>query len=286
MAIVSKGIGFYKDAPVALLAKLFGVKTIYHFHNKGVKLRQDYLIDHLLYRLVFHRSRAILLSEHIYPDVQKYIPRNRVYICPNGMPEQELPKTDKTILPGTAPVQVLFLSNLIRSKGIFELLNACIILKNHRCNFQCTFVGGIGDVTESEFNHFVKTNGIADCVLYAGKKYGGDKERILATTDIFVHPTYEDCMPLVLIEAMQHALPVISTPEGAIPDMVNDGITGFLVPRKDVTLLAEKIKLLITDPDLRIKMGEAGYRKYQEEFTLKSFEKKFLNIITENLSYS
>jgi glycosyltransferase involved in cell wall biosynthesis len=93
-------------------------------------------------------------------------------------------------------------------------------------------------------------------------------------------------MPLVLIEAMQHALPVISTPEGAIPDMVNDGITGFLVPRKDVTLLAEKIKLLITDPDLRIKMGEAGYRKYQEEFTLKSFEKKFLNIITENLSYS
>ena len=71
-AITAKGNGFYKDALVVLLIKIFRVKLIYHFHNKGVSTRQHQVLDHLLYRLVFKNAEAILLSKYLYSDVKSY----------------------------------------------------------------------------------------------------------------------------------------------------------------------------------------------------------------------
>ena len=94
-SMTAKCTPFYKDASLALLAKLFGVKLIYHFHNKGVSLRQDKLVDDWLYRLVFKNSYVILLSEYLYPDVQKYVLKEQVYFCPNGIPDIELIQSKK-----------------------------------------------------------------------------------------------------------------------------------------------------------------------------------------------
>ena len=87
LTLTSKGGGFYKDALVAIKAKALGAKMIYHFHNKGVSTRQDKWLDNLLYKIVFKNADVILLSEHLYPDIQKYVPKNQVHICPNGIPE-------------------------------------------------------------------------------------------------------------------------------------------------------------------------------------------------------
>ncbi len=74
---------------------------------------------------------------------------------------------------------------------------------------------------------------------------------------------------LVLLEAMQYSLPVVSTPEGAIPDVVDDGVTGFLVPQRDTSALADKLEVLIKDPDLRVKNGSRGkVQNMSREFTL------------------
>ena len=66
-----------------------------------------------------------------------------------------------------------------------------------------------------------------------------------------------------------------------IPDVVEDGITGFLVPVKDAKSLAEKIEILIKDPELRMKMGKAGRKKYEEEFTLEKFENRIVEILND-----
>jgi len=86
---------------------------------------------------------------------------------------------------------------------------------------------------------------------------------------------------LVLLEAMQFSLPVVSTFEGGIPDVVENGVTGFLVPQKDVEALAEKLELLIRNPELRKQMGEAGRKRYQEKFTLEKFENTLKDIIEQ-----
>lgn len=283
LAITAKGLAFYKDSLIALLVKSFGVRLVYHFHNKGVSTKQHKFIDNLLYLIVFKNTDAILLSKHLYPDIQKYFPTTRVLYCPNGIPDidnsqiiqdKRQKKTDKT-------VKILFLSNLIESKGVFALLEACKILQQKGILFNCTFVGGEGNIKAQHFQQKVNDLGLEEQVIYIGKKYGKDKEEAFSNADIFAFPTYYDneCFPLVLLEAMKHRLPVISTFEGGIPDVVENGVTGFLVPQKDAKALSEKLELLIKNPELRSQLGRAARLKHEREFTLKIFEQKLSNII-------
>ena len=80
---------------------------------------------------------------------------------------------------------------------------------------------------------------------------------------------------------MQFSLPVVSTFEWEIPNIVADGKTGLLVPQNDAMALAEKLEVLIKDPNLRKSMGEAGRKKYKEEFTLAIFEARLTLILKE-----
>lgn len=274
-------IGFYKDLPVAMLAKLFGVKVVYHFHNKGVSTRQNKFLDNLLYHLVFKNTDIILLSKFLYPDIQKYVPLNRIHYCPNGIPEKQIKKVK---LKGEKErVEILFLSNLIESKGVFVLLKACQILRCKKINFHCTFAGGVGDINEPLFNGKVRELKLTQNVKYVGKKYGTEKELEFAKADIFAFPSYyhNETFGLVNLEAMQYNLPIVSTFEGGIPDVVEDGVTGFLVPQQDASALANKLEILINDSELRKQMGFAGRAKYEKEFTLQIFEKKLQTILKQ-----
>ncbi len=333
LTISSKGVGFYKDALIVFLVRLFGVKPVYHFHNKGVITRQERFFDNILYRLVFRNADVILLSKHLYSDVSKYVSEARVHYCPNGIPDVEssgrraqgtghkaqsserraeggerraghgnltLPypvstpslrvrrKQDEAILQSLPPAfyhssrltpEILFISHLIESKGIFILVDALKILQNRNIAFHCTMIGGEGDVSADQLIAKIYEAGLSENILVAGKKFGAEKEKAFEQADIFVHPTYEDCLPLVLLEAMQRSLPVVSTFEGAIPDVVEDGLTGFLVPQKDASALAEKLDLLIKDPELRTQMGAAGRIMYEKKFTLEFFEMCMRNIL-------
>jgi glycosyltransferase involved in cell wall biosynthesis len=140
-------------------------------------------------------------------------------------------------------------------------------------------VGDVGDVCEQTFNLKLQEIGLTNHVHYIGKKYGNEKDAIFSNSDIFVHPTLNDCFPLVLLEAMKNSLPIVSTFEGGIPDIVNDNITGFLVPRNDASALAEKLELLISNPDLRLEMGKEGRKKFEKEFKLEKFEERLIEIL-------
>lgn len=175
-------------------------------------------------------------------------------------------------------VNLLFLSNLIPSKGVYVLLDACRILKDKGLDFQCNFVGGeTKEIDRARFEAEVQRRGLEGMVRYEGPKYGEEKEKYWCSSDVFVFPTYyfNECFPLVILEAMQHGLPVVSTDEGAVPDMVSDGVNGFVCERKDVSGLAVALERLILDAELRVRMGEEGYRIYKDKFTLEKFEERF-----------
>ena len=281
LTLTAKGSGFYKDALAALIVKGLGQKVVYHFHNKGVSFRQENAFDNLLYKKVFKNSDVILLSEHLYSDIQKYVNKLHVQFCPNGIPDLVINKQYKTSLTNNG-VNILFLSNLIESKGVFILLEACKLLHKNGLDFHCTFAGGIGDVSEKQFYDKVHEFNLTNSVKYVGKKYGFDKEFEFLNADIFVLPTYNECFPLVLLEAMQFSLPIISTLEGGIPEIVEDRQTGFLVPKRDVNALVEKLELLINNKELRASMGIAARNKYEEKFTLGHFEKRLTSILKQN----
>lgn len=273
------GPGFLKDAVIIILIKLFGIRTIYHFHNKGVSARQGHSFDNLLYRIVFRKSYSILLSKYLYSDIKKYLPEERVFYCPNGIPPLigNYEKRTKTNCEKLS--QLLFLSHLIESKGLLVLIDALGLLRDKGCNFYCNIAGGDAELTQVEIERIIRDKQLSDRISVLGLRHGDNKIKLLNNTDIFVHPTYNDCLPLVILEAMQFSLPVVSTFEGAIPDVVEDGVTGFLVPQKDPQALADKIEVLLKDPDLRQKMGSAGRTRYEAQFTLERFEHRLFDIL-------
>lgn len=281
MTLTTSGIGFYKDALIVILVKAFGKKVVFHFHNKGIQKRQDNWFNNTLYKKVFKNAEVILLSKHLYYDIEKYVPIERVHYCANGIPEVQnriaQPNSNKDV------IELLFLSNLIESKGVFTLLKACQLLQAKQLPFLCTFIGSEGDVTIEDFQDKVNELEVSDCVHYAGRKYGLAKENFYSKSDIFVFPTYyhNECFPLVLLEAMQFSLPVVSTFEGGILDIVEEGKTGFLVQQQDAVALAEKLEVLILNHELRLRMGEAGRKRYEEHFTIGVFEQRFSYIMNE-----
>jgi len=273
--------GFYKDVPVVLLTRLFGVKRLYHLHNKGVKLRSEKCYNDWLYRLVFHNAEVILLSEYLYGDIEKYVPTERLHYCANGIEDVDTSQFigNRDEIQQLSAVNLLFLSNLIVSKGVFVLLDACKQLLEKDIAFHCTLVGGEGDIDTKLLNCKIEELGLTDVVSYAGKQYGADKEMYFNRADIFVHPSFNDCFPLVLLEAMQHGLPIVSTLEGAIPEIVIDKVTGYLVRQEDAGALSEKLEKLIQNPELRQKMGKAGRLNYETKYSLEKFEKRMLEIV-------
>ena len=118
-------------------------------------------------------------------------------------------------------------------------------------------------------------------VNYLGPKYGDEKNFFFSNADIFVFPTYyfNECFPLVLLEAMQYKLPIITSCEGGIPDIVTNGENGFVCKTNDVDTTADAIEALLKEKEVRTGMGEVGYRIFKGKFTLDVFNNK----ITDNL---
>ena len=224
------------------------------------------------------------LAENINPTQNTQNSQNGKSLRPCGHPEGTVVRCPLSVdLIETEAPRLLFLSNLIPSKGVYVLLDACKVLKDRGLHFNCDFVGGeTKEIDRATFETAVKERGLGNHVIYHGPQYGEDKEAFFANADVFVFPTfyYNECFPLVLLEAMQWRLPLVSSDEGGIPDIVQDGVNGFVCPRQDVDSLANALEQLITNPTLRHQMGEAGYQRYKELYTLEAFEKRFVELLS------
>ena len=300
----SAGAPFYKDFITVMMLKLMGQRIVMHFHNKGVATRQNHKLDNWLYRRYFKNVKLILLADALYGDVKKYVKREDVFVCPNAIPEINL-ATDCIVSKSKAnavaksPTEngtphILWLTNIMKTKGIMEFLAALKILKDKGVKYQVDFVGGLTkEMTGDEFDTALTMNGLNDCCIYHGPKYGDEKYAFFSDADIFVLPSYTEALPVSILEAMQFGLPVVASNVGGVSAQVEDGVTGYLLGgklpimlntfRPEAHEIADKLETLLTDTNLRRKMGMAGREKIEREFTLEVFEKRMVEILSNNV---
>ena len=273
---------FFKDFIVVQMLKSMGCKVIAHYHNKGVSVYQSKWVYNFFYKRFFSNLKVILLAENLYKDMAKYVKREDVYICPNGIPsscKEEMEARRNNVIP-----HLLFLSNLLISKGVIVLLDALKILKEKEYTFVCQFIGGeTAEINAVQFFEEVNKRELSDLVTYVGRKVREEKEAFFRQADIFVFPTYYETFGLVNLEAMEYKLPVISTNEGGIPDIVKDGENGLRWEKQNPVSLADCIAKLLDNEELRVKMGSAGHEKFCREFTLDKFENRMRDILNQNL---
>ena len=276
------GKAFFKDFIVVQMLKSMGCKVIAHYHNKGVSVYQSKWVYNFFYKRFFSNLKVILLAETLYKDIAKYVKREDVYICPNGIPsscKEEMEARRNNVIP-----HLLFLYNLLISKGVIVLLDALKILKEKEYTFVCQFIGGeTAEINAVQFFEEVNKRELSDLVTYVGRKVREEKEAFFRQADIFVFPTYYETFGLVNLEAMEYKLPVISTNEGGIPDIVKDGENGLICEKQNPVSLADCIAKLLDDEELRVKMGSAGHEKFCREFTLDKFENRMRDILNQNL---
>lgn len=287
IALTCHGSGFLKDAPFALLCKLFGYKLVIHQHNKGMSKDISKPLFRRLLKVVYKDVKVILLSKRLYPDISNIVSHDQIFVCSNGIPEV---KTYSKLNKGVP--QLLFFSNLIESKGVFTVLDACKILKDNDYTFRCSFIGSeTPTISKQRLEKEINLRGLKGFVYYYGPIYnngvnGEDKYKAIAACDIFVFPTLypDECFPLVLLEAMQQGKPIVTSTEGAIPDIVTIK-NGYSIPNITPKLLADHIALLLNNKDLQKNMGIQSKKQFESRFTLGHFEKKMIEIFDEFANY-
>lgn len=278
------GWGIIRDAVMVGILKLCHRKIVLHLHNKGVKNLRGNKIADFFYRIMFKNVKVILLSERLYDDVSQFVKREDVYICPNGIPDTTGGDKEPMAERHNKIPHLLFLSNLLESKGVIVLLDALKILKDKGYSFVCDFVGAeTKEIDAERFQNEVEARGLNKLAVYDGRKYGEEKEKFFNIADVFVFPTYYsgETFGLVNLEAMEHKIPIVATNVGGIPDVVKNGKNGLISEQKNPISLADCIAELLDDKTLREKMGEDGYKKYKENFTVKAFEKRMKTCLSD-----
>jgi glycosyltransferase involved in cell wall biosynthesis len=263
---VPDGPAFYRDCAYIALLKLFGVRRVYHLHAQGFSSHAASAWRRTLCRWAFSGAYAIVLASTLRDDTAPFIEDDRVFVVPNGVPGSPSRRRASDGVP-----RVLFLSNLIESKGPYVLLDALRELAARGCSFRAVFAGAPRGEA-ADFTAAIRRAGLTDHVEYVGPVYGERKDELFAQSDVFALPTWHDAFPLVVLEAMKWGLPVVSTPEGAIPEIVVEGETGFLVSRRDPVALANQLEVLLRDPALRSRMGSRARERFEAHYTLERFE--------------
>jgi glycosyltransferase involved in cell wall biosynthesis len=259
------GAAFYRDCIFVAIMKLSGVTRIYHLHGNAARARQV----RWLYRWAFRDAWVIHLSQRLGADLECFVPRERVLIVPNGVAERRTPA--RTERRGSA--RLLCLSNLTRSKGPLVLIDALGVLRARGIAFTATFAGAVHD---GEFlakcRAEIRRHGLEHQVFYIGPAYHDDKHRLFDEHDIFVLPTCNDAFPLAALEAMHAGIPVVTTRVGALPEILDDGHNGLLVPPGDPVALAGCLAALITDPCRGHRIGANGRARALQNYTQVRFE--------------
>ncbi len=166
-----------------------------------------------------------------------------------------------------------------RYKGIETVFQALPGVLTILPNTYYVIVGDGDD--RGRLEHLATDVGVSDHVLFVGAKIGDELASYYAASDVFVMPSRGEGFGVVFLEAMALGKPVIGGNHGGTPDVVIDGVTGFLVEYGDVDAIADRLIRLLRDKELRMDMGEAGRRRVHENYSLEHFHRGLVALLTE-----
>jgi glycosyltransferase involved in cell wall biosynthesis len=162
-------------------------------------------------------------------------------------------------------------ASLRRMKGHITLIDALPQILRDAPDVKCLFVGGAfvkEPAYEAELREYVHARGLAERVIFTG--FRQDVPELVSLFDVFVLPSLWEGLPSSILEAMALKKPVVATPVGGIPELVEPDVTGLLIPPNDPAALTEAVLTVLNDPARAGRMGQAGYDRIRTHFTLES----------------
>jgi glycosyltransferase involved in cell wall biosynthesis len=232
------------------------------------------------YRLVFQAiakrvNMVVCVSEAVARSVMALgIPGSRITVIYNGLP----PANPKPAVIKEDTLRLGIVGQIGPWKGHEDLLDALALLKQdgHRVNLRI-FGGGAPHYTEL-LKRKVSDLNLEEYVQWRG--FVSNPRDIYAEFDLCIVPSRsEDPLPTSALEASGFGLPVIGSSRGGLPEIIEDGVTGFIVGAQRPEQLAQAIKSFLDCPELIKTMGEAGRKRISVEFSLAGCVARFLQVI-------
>jgi len=253
---------FIRKSLLLSIARRFGCATVMHLH--GSRFRQyardeaGWLRRRWVARCLRRSSAVIALSDSWARFVRELTPQASVHVIANAVVVSAAPAP-----PAAGPCRILFLGQVGERKGIYELVQALALVKDEYPDARL-IVGGAGEL--DYLARLAREYGVAANVELLGWIGDDERERQLAQATLFCLPSHNEGLPVAMLEAMAAARPVIVTPVGGIPDAIDDGDNGLLVPPGDVAALAAALRRLIGDAMLCRQLGLHAHRTIVERF--------------------
>ncbi|MBU1122178.1 MAG: glycosyltransferase family 4 protein, partial [Candidatus Omnitrophica bacterium] len=280
--------GYLRDSLFLTVSRILEIKTVVHLH--GGYFRDFYEKSSLggkgLIRFTLKNVSGVIVLGHCLKYIfDGLIDEKKIFVVPNGIRDNF--NGYQRIYHHSGPTRLLFLSNFLKDKGIFEVLRVIPDILSYTKNVRFIFAGEwYKEKEKEEALEFIKQKGIESYVEFKGVVEGVSKEKCLINSDIFLLPTFYpfEGQPLTILEAMSSGLPVITTNKGAISETVLDGENGFHVKAKNSLELIEKIMELVSCPDLREKIGRRNRETYLNKYTQDIFVGNLYRVLKKAVS--
>jgi len=270
---------FWRDAIYFFIARLLRCKVIYQVHG-GALPREFYpgspFLNSLLARILCASEVVVLLAEVELAGYRKFVPTARLELIPNAINIDSSTRQAIAEKP-EATLHLAYMGRLIEEKGIFDIVEALAILAREKRAITLSIAGS--GPQEVQLRARVADLGLDDRVHFLGPLFDAPKEALWRSAHIFVFPTFFlEGLPYALLEAMAAGAVPVTTRVGAIPDVLEDGVHGVLVPARAPTVLAAAIARLDDDRRSLARMAEAGRRRVLEHYTLARLADDFLKL--------
>lgn len=252
--------GFWRDGAALWAARLSGARVLLHLRGGDFPEWVESL-SALPRRAVLATLRradtVVALTRPTQRWLEAQLGAGRVRYLPNFVHVGADPPARD---PARAPVEVLFVGWRIAAKGVRELLEAARELPGARF----TLIGPEEPAFSASIQPLVNALGARVRLLPAQPR--AEIERAMREADVFVLPTWREGFPNVVLEAMAAGLPVVATPVGAIPELLEAEQDGLLVAVRDARALREALARLIADPELRQRLGAHAFTHVRSRF--------------------
>ncbi len=292
--------GWTRDGITLLLGRAFGAKLVVLFQGGHFRYFYDALhgsIRALIGGLI-RRSHLVLAQSHsLRRQFSGIIQEDRVGTLFNSIDTDFFAAFEAMPQRSGPTVRVLFVGHLSYAKGYCDLLKTLPDLAaRYAVQLQC-----MGVMTRIErnvffnqltgerlsyedpqecFEKYVDANGLTQHVeLLGGEVHGVDKINVFREADIFVLPSYSEGFSTAILEAMAAALPVVVTRVGAVPDVIQEGVNGYIIEPGDVGALRDRLERLIQDRDLRLTIGKRNRDKCREEFLIEASAQRLSRLL-------
>jgi len=275
---------FLESSVYVFVAKLFSKKTIIHIHATSFETfyEDGSMVTRALTTKIFDMvDRIIVLSPNAAVFFKRIVQADKISVISNAAGTLSLSATDAALRKtSSGAVKVLFVGGEeAKRKGLFDVLKAIpIVVDKYGSKILFLFVG-IYDQQKQEAIQRAET--MHHCVKNIGFLEKDELLKVRLTSDIYVLPSYAEGLPIAMLEAMAAGLPVVASRVGSIPELIEEGVNGFLIDPGDVEALADRIVKLAKDRELRHRMGQRNIEKVTKSYSLDRAMQDLNNLYAE-----